>query len=102
MSVTVHRVDTERGSYIEPPLKQSWDDLTKLRWHLAVVLHDHGLPEDSIRVEEGDYRINGKRQPDAYNLSGPFGAFGCVGYHHMWGVINGLNLGLWIGKEPAA
>jgi hypothetical protein len=50
----VARIETENGSHIEPPLDQTWDNLTKLRWHAAVVMEDTGYLVD-IEIEESDY-----------------------------------------------
>lgn len=39
----VTRVKDATGTHIKPPLDQTWDEETKLRWHAAVVAHDTGL-----------------------------------------------------------
>jgi hypothetical protein len=39
----VRRIHTSNGSYIEPPLDQQWDALTKLRWQAGVVRADAGV-----------------------------------------------------------
>jgi hypothetical protein len=41
--VNVTRVEDATGTHIEPPLDQTWDEETKLRWQAAVVAHDTGL-----------------------------------------------------------
>jgi hypothetical protein len=45
MSEPMHvvRVQDDTGTHIEPALDQTWDEVTKLRWHAAVVAHDTGL-----------------------------------------------------------
>ena len=92
-AMSVERIHTERGSHIEPPLEQDWDNLTKLRWRLAVVLHDAGLPDDAMRVEPADYRINGVPQ-EAYGVIGAGGISGAIGYHSTWTFLNGVSYGL--------
>lgn len=91
--MSVERIHTERGSNIEPPLDQDWDNLTKLRWNLAVSLHDAGHPADAMRIEPSDYRVDGVPQ-EAYNIVGPAGTTGAVGYSAMWVLINGVGYGL--------
>ena len=41
--MTAVRVQTERGSHIDPPLDPSWTRLEKLRWHAEVASFDTGL-----------------------------------------------------------
>lgn len=90
---TVHRVHTERGSHIEPPLNEDWSNLDKLRWSLAVSLHDAGQPLDLMDVRESDYRINGVPQ-EAYDVTGPDGSSGATGFHATWTLISGIGYGL--------
>lgn len=97
---TVQRVHTERGSHIEPPLHQDWDHLTKLRWHLAVVLHDADLPPDAIQIVPGDYRINGRPQ-ESYNLMCPGWTASTGDFHDAWSRINGIADGLRLAHRAA-
>jgi hypothetical protein len=90
---TVHRIHTERGSHIEPPLNEAWSNLEKLRWNLAVALHDAGQPINLMDVRESDYRVNGVPQ-EAYDVTSSFGTSGAIGFHSTWTFINGLGFGL--------
>lgn len=59
--MAVQRVADESGSHIEPPLDQSWDELTKLRWHAGVV--------------EADCGVRAYIMPGALTTPGLFGSF---------------------------
>jgi hypothetical protein len=89
----VVRVETANGSHIEPQLDQEWSNLDKLRWHLAVCLHDAGADPELMHVEPGNMTING-RAVEAYQLLHPCGTFGGGGFHEMWDLINGVQIGL--------
>lgn len=93
MTATVRRIHTDHGSHIHPALDQTWDDLTKLRWHLAVVLHDADLPPDAATVNPGTLTVDGQPFP-TYTLNHP-GSVAVVGdFHRAWAVINGIAYGL--------
>lgn len=94
----MQRIHTERGSHIEPPLDQDWTALEKLRWHLSVALHDAEQPDDLMDVREADYRINGVRQ-EAYDVTGPSGSCGALGFHETWVLIHGIGYGLELGRN---
>jgi hypothetical protein len=91
----VVRVETETGSHIEPPLDQDWDDLTKLRWHAAVVTYDTGIP---IEVYDGRYSVKrfGKWRPvpGVYGFSVPGCSGGAMSYQSMWSWLNGFSSGV--------
>jgi hypothetical protein len=97
---TVQRVRTDHGSHIEPPLDQTWDKLTKLRWHLAVTLHDGGLPPDAVQIVEGDFRINGRRV-ESYDLMAPGWTASAGDFHDAWSRINGIADGLRLARRAA-
>lgn len=90
----VQRVHTDSGSHIEPPLDPEWTDLNKLRWNLAVTLHDAGLPADTLGVEQGHLTVGGQRVWDDYHLTYRHGTYAGGGYHAMWSTINGVGIGL--------
>ena len=91
VSAPVQRIHTGRGSRIEPPLDQSWSPLEKLRWHLAVALHDAEMPPDLFMVEEEDAPAWGGRR---YAVRWACGGMSSMSYDRMWTLINGISLGL--------
>lgn len=89
--MNVTRVRDTTGDHIEPPLDESWDDLTKLRWHAAVVAHETGL---SITVEDGARRTqDGTPIRGWYGLSvGPIGSAAFT-FDGAWTYLNGVSAG---------
>jgi hypothetical protein len=92
-AMRVRRLADERGSYIDPPLDQEWDALTKLRWHLAVTLQDSGLAADALQIDPADYRVGGVAQDGYYCLHGLWFSVGALSYSSAWDVINGIEYG---------
>lgn len=78
----VHRITTEHGSHIEPPLDPTWPAATKLRWHAAIVTLDTGL---NIRITE--------YQPGQYNLTVGRTGTGPFTYDDAWTYLNGIDTG---------
>lgn len=89
MNPTVTRVHTATGSHIEPPLDDSEPEIEKLRWHLAVALHDTGMSGDLISIREEASRFGRK----AYALEWERGGMSPMNYGSMWTLINGISLG---------
>ncbi|MEU0467282.1 hypothetical protein ABZ215_25045 [Amycolatopsis sp. NPDC006131] len=92
----VHRVPTEHGSDVEPPFDYDWDDLTKLRWHAAVVSHDcAGLPirveiaVTSVRSASGDWQ----RVPGRYNVLVASSSIGPLTYEKACSYLSGVQCG---------
>ncbi|MBM7280344.1 hypothetical protein JTZ10_21605 [Gordonia rubripertincta] len=89
--MTVTRVHTGNGSHIEPPLKQDWSELDKLRWKAGVVIADAGVP---LRIKLNDnarYASNGVDIP-VYGLQlGPMST--SRRFHDMWDYLNGVSAG---------
>ncbi|MFC8278454.1 hypothetical protein ACFUJR_39305, partial [Streptomyces sp. NPDC057271] len=82
--MNVTRVHTQRGSHIEPPLDPNWDNLTKLRWHAAVVAHETGLTvEVEPQPEASDYSVTivGSSSAAAYT------------YREAWVYLSGIGVG---------
>lgn len=98
----MRRVQDERGSHVEPPLDHDWDDLTKLRWHLAVVLHDNDLPPNELHVRPAKYWINGEPQDGYYDLGASGWSVGALSFHAMWDVLNGVEYGIRVARRNAA
>lgn len=90
---TVVRVETENGSHVEPPLDPEWSNLDKLRWHLAVVLHDVGVDPELIHVEPARSTSGGVPY-ESYSLHYAHSTFGGPSFHNMWNLINGIGIGL--------
>jgi hypothetical protein len=90
----VVRVRTDTGSHVEPPLDQSWDDLTALRWHAAVTEYDTGV---RIRVYDGQCSTKRRGrwvvQHGVYSFT--IGGTGCGGYPFgtAWAYLNGVGIG---------
>lgn len=97
----VRRVPTGTGSEIDPPLDDSWDDLTKLRWHLAATLLDASLAADSLSVQlmRGGYGSDDGFP--MYQLGRPGYCMGPLSYTAMWDVINGVEFGARAAQEAA-
>lgn len=97
--MNVRRVENASGSHIEPPLDDSWDDLRKLCWHLAVTLHDAGLPQSGMVVR----LLTGGTEPlddfPMYQLGIPGYSVGPLSYTAMWDVINGVEFGVRAARE---
>jgi hypothetical protein len=104
---TVRRVHEEAGSHIEPPLDDGWSDLDKLRWHLAVALHDARLPEHLASVEPGHVTRNGVPIAGLYNIryrsvaGRTNGSWGAGDFRSTWSLINGIGLGFAIAHGEA-
>ena len=83
----VTRIEDATGSHIEPPLDETWDDLTKLTWHAAVITHDTGIPihvgyyGGRYGIQVGDARSGG-----SHSLGGR-------SYDSAWTLIVGIHLG---------
>lgn len=92
--MNVTRVNTGRGSHIEPPLNPDWPDLTKLEWKAAVVEMDTGL---RARVREGghDELVGGawKPIPNSYQLRIGTGSIGPLAFRSAWDVLTGAETG---------
>lgn len=95
--MNVTRIATPTGSHIEPPLDQSWDNLTKLHWQAAVVMEDTGHAVD-IEVDEADYstRILGiwVRNRGYYDIVSGTGESGPHDFRSAWTYLNGLRAGI--------
>lgn len=96
----VHRVHTERGSHIESAIDDDWSDLDKLRWQLAVVLHDAGLRRDAATLHPGHYTIDGVPQ-EAYELRYGSSSGISAGFARTWALITGISDGLRLARIAA-
>ena len=86
----VRRVQTDGGSHITPPLKQTWSSLRKLRWRAAVAALDSGL---DIYVDRSKIRINGIPQFGYYDIYvGPISTGG-YSYEEACNLLHGIELG---------
>lgn len=95
MNPAVRRVHTKRGSHIVPELDERWTDLAKLRWRLAVALHDAGLPADSpLTVEHGGTSTSSHGTTPLYALTAPGYRRIAGDYRDTWFVITGFGYGL--------
>lgn len=95
----LRRVHTRSGSHIEPRCSESWTDLERLRWHAAVVRADTGGV--LFDVEPAEYCIGGIRQPGYYDVRFPRGSCGPMTASGAWDYLNGISLGVNLGREPA-
>lgn len=95
----LRRVDTPDGSHFEPPLDQSWDRLTKLRWNAAVVRVRTGV---DVRIGPADYAVRfcwiWFKQRGFYDITGYVGdtwayTTGPFNYADAWTYLNGVESG---------
>jgi hypothetical protein len=91
----LRRVETERGSHIEPPLDPSWSDLEMLQWHAAVATFDTGL---RIVVHPGclQYKRRGRRWvdvPNVFSIQVGHSSRGSAPFHEVWTFLNGVSTG---------
>lgn len=89
-AMDVARVEHEGGSHIEPPLSESWDDLTKLEWHAGVVRADTGLP---ITVKAGAVTINDVPQDGWYSITIASSSHSAYTYDQAWIYMSGIITG---------
>jgi hypothetical protein len=94
----VERVRDENGSHIEPPLNELWTNHAQLRWHLAVVLYDLGLPPDLVSIEPGHLTVGGFPQ-ESYVLALPGRFITTGGFHDAWRLITALEIGYWLAQH---
>lgn len=80
----VRRVEHKGGSRIEPPVKESWDDFTKLRWKAGCVLADAG-----VRVTVRRSWLNPRRYMLCTSVSG----FSDSSADHCWTLLTGIEAG---------
>jgi ABC-type Fe3+ transport system substrate-binding protein len=94
----VQRVHEGNGSHIEPPLEQSWDDLTKLRWHAGVVKADSGvaahimpgaMSEKAVLGVVGPYRTRW----DIYAIRVGNASHSAYTFREAWDFLNGVETG---------
>jgi hypothetical protein len=95
----VHRVHTDRGSHIEPPLNDDWTGLEKLRWLTAVVLGDAKLPRDTITIDVGRSTIDGIPQ-EAYEVHW-LRSSTVIDYHYCWTWLTGIGDGIELARATA-
>lgn len=88
----VERVEDDRGSHIEPPLNELWTNEAKLRWRLAVVLNDLGLPQDLATIEAGHFTVGSVPQ-ESYVLVLPGRSFTTGGFYDAWRLITAVEIG---------
>ena len=93
----LHRIVTEHGSHIEPPLDAEWSDLDKLRWHAAVTRVDHG-GEIDLTVEPAHVTINGESIDGLYSIKTRGNTCGAYAFYDAWTYINGIDHGLRIAE----
>ena len=94
--LAVRRVQTERGSHIEPPLDETWPDFLKLRWQTGVVFADSGLRVDVTRWSNpGEYSLSGKTPNGGWSRgAGPF--------YQAWRTLGDLSMGAQLARDHAA
>lgn len=83
MTMEVTRVREGNHTWIEPPLDNSWDDLTRLRWHAAVTEHDCGV---SVRVER-------PTRLTEYNVLVGGSSIAPLNFTEAWSFITGVSIG---------
>lgn len=88
---TVTRIETERGSHIEPPLDPKWSDLEKLRWHASVSALDGGIDVKVHVTSSGSYSVQ----------VGMSSAQGC-GFYDAWTYIAAATVGAQAARERVA
>lgn len=94
----VKRITTGTSSRVEPPLEEQWSDLTKLRWHAAVVSLDTGS-EVRILVEPSTSAWKPRWSPfwiseDSFQITvGDSTAFP-FDFHSAWTYLNGVSAAL--------
>lgn len=88
--MNVRRVQDDRGSHIEPPINEEWDDLTTLRWLAGVVHADTGL---DIRVNSGGLIVDGVPQDDCFNIVLGSSSASAFAFDSAWTYISGVSAG---------
>ncbi len=106
----VRRVQTDHGSHIEPPFDEDASDLDKLRWQVAVTLHDAGLPRDAVSV----YPVNVSRVvtrgvlrkreesvaiPGYFGFTWPGSSSAAYSFHEVWVLLTGVGHGAELQKR---
>jgi hypothetical protein len=95
LALTVQRIETENGAYIEPACDDSWTDFMKLRWLAGIVEMDTNL---LVRIEqaneeqryEGGYQVHVAHRDHVKtdrDVSGPHT------FDHAWRYLNGISTG---------
>lgn len=98
----VRRIETGRGSHIEPRLQDDWSELAKLRWHAAVVVLDSGT-DARVLVEPSVSKWKPKWSPfwfseDSFQITvGNSTAFPFT-FDSAWIYLNGVGSGLSAGS----
>lgn len=99
--IEVIRVRDQRGSRIEPPMDDEWDQATKLAWQAAVVALDTGL---DIAVTAGGLRRRNRRRwwrprprwqdvPDVYSIHIGTSFITPLSFYAAWTLLNGISAG---------
>lgn len=88
----VTRVQDDNGTHIEPPLDQAWDEVTKLRWHAAVVAHDIGLTVDLHPHLSSNGRYHYGITLGEINKGGQTSISGGT-YHQAWHALTLISIG---------
>ena len=86
--MTVERVHTDTGSYIEPPIDPHWSEEDKLRWKAAVASVDSG-----IRVEVQRKGRDSLLGPMLYDLTYESGACGDYTSREISVLLTGFAIG---------
>lgn len=94
--LAVRRVETERGSHIEPPLDESWPDFVKLRWWAGVVFADSGLRVDVTRWSSpGQYSLTGKTPVRSWSR-------GAGSFDQAWLMLTNIGMGAQLARDHEA
>lgn len=95
----VQRIQTETGSYIDPPCQKWWSDETKLEWDAAVASVDTGLP---ISIHYGEYRRGGFKVPGVkYCVRVGYSSTSPKTFSDAWVYISGVVVGAQQAKRAA-
>jgi len=92
----MHRIKTEHGDYIDPPLNQDWSTLMQLEWQLAVLRVDTGI---IMTVQYGRTWIGGVELPDQFCYSAKNQGWSSRGFNESWDFINGISTGATLARE---
>lgn len=80
----VKRIETEDGSYLDPPFDEQWPALQKLQWRAAVLDEDTGVDVEINEWPEG----SGSFRLTAVKLDVTI-----EGLSHAWDFLNGMSAG---------
>lgn len=95
--MTVRRIQDGIHSRVEPPLDHAWDELTRLRWHAAVVEHDTGVP---VSVTDAAYWINDEPVDGLYAVNVGWSSNAPYTADEAWVFLSGVSVGADQARRP--